>query len=97
MNEVRRYRTEDGREVVTEWLADLKDIRARARIAARIDRLAAGNFGDCKAIRDGVSEPRVDYGPGYRVYYGKLGKTILLLLCGGEKRSQDAGIERAAA
>ena len=76
-------------------MAGLKDIRARARIAARIDRLAAGNFGDCKAIRDGVSELRVDYGPGYRVYFGKVGKTIVLLLCGGDKRTQDADIERA--
>lgn len=73
----------------------LKDIRARARIAARIGRLALGNFGDCKPIRDGVSELRVDYGPGYRVYFGKVGKTIVLLLCGGDKRTQEADIERA--
>lgn len=95
MNEVRRYRSEDGSEVITEWLAGLKDIRARARISVRIDRLAAGNFGDCKPIRDGVSELRVDYGPGYRVYFGKLGKMIILLLCGGDKRTQDADIEKA--
>lgn len=62
MNEVRRYRNENGSEIITEWLAGLKDIRARARIVARIDRLAVGNFGDCKAVRDGVSELRVDYG-----------------------------------
>lgn len=95
MNEVRRYLSEDGCEVITEWLAGLKDIRARARILARIDRLAVGNFGDCKAVRDGVSELRVDYGPGYRVYFGKVGKRIVLLLCGGGKRTQDADIERA--
>lgn len=97
MNEVRRYRNENGSEIITEWLAGLKDIRARARIAARIDRLAVGNFGDCKAVRDGVSELRVDYGPGYRVYFGKVGKTIILLLCGGDKRTQDADIESAVA
>ena len=97
MNTVRRYRTEDGHEVITEWLTGLRDIRAKARIAARIDRLAIGNVGDCKAIRDGVSELRVDYGPGYRVYFGRVGKTIVLLLCGGDKRTQDTDIERAVA
>jgi len=95
MNEVRRYRNENGSEIITEWLAGLKDIRARARILARMDRLAVGNFGDCKAIRDGVSELRIDYGPGYRVYFGKVGKRIVLLLCGGDKRTQEADIERA--
>jgi putative addiction module killer protein len=92
MNQVRRYRNENGSEIITEWLAGLKDIRARARILARMDRLAVGNFGDCK---DGVSELRVDYGPGYRVYFGKVGKRIVLLLCGGDKQTQDADIERA--
>jgi putative addiction module killer protein len=95
MNLVRRYRTEDGYEVVTEWLAGLRDIRARARIAARVDRLKAGNFGDCKPLRDGVSELRVDYGPGYRVYFGMVGRTVVLLLCGGDKRTQDADIDKA--
>jgi len=97
MNEVRRYRDGDDREIITDWLASLKDIRARARIAARIARLTVRNFGDCKPIRDGVSELRVDHGPGYRVYYGKVGKTIILLLCGGDKRTQVADIERAVA
>lgn len=97
MNTIRRYRTEDGHEVITEWLAGLKDIRARARIAARIDRLVIGNVGDCKTVRDGVSELRVDYGPGYRVYFGMVGKTIVLLLCGGDKRTQGADIKKAVA
>ncbi|BAH73465.1 type II toxin-antitoxin system RelE/ParE family toxin [Solidesulfovibrio magneticus] len=95
MNVVRRYRTEDGREVVTEWLAGLRDIRARARIAARIDRLKAGNLGDTKPLRDGVSELRVDYGPGYRVYFGVVGFQVILLLCGGDKRTQSADIDKA--
>jgi putative addiction module killer protein len=97
MNIVRRYRTEDGREVVTEWLASLRDIRARARIAARLDRLKAGNLGDTKPLRDGVSELRVDYGPGYRVYFGVVGFQVILLLCGGDKRGQSADIDRAVA
>ena len=95
MNVIRRYRTEDGREVITEWLDSLRDVRAKARIAARIDRLKAGNFGDCESLRDGVSELRVHYGPGYRVYFGKVGQAVVLLLCGGDKRTQDADIDKA--
>jgi putative addiction module killer protein len=97
MNAVRRYRTEAGQEVITEWLASLKDIRARARIVARIDRLKAGNLGDSRSLRDGVAELRRDYGPGYRVYYGSVGSQIVLLLCGGDKRTQAADIERVIA
>ncbi|MBF0108986.1 MAG: type II toxin-antitoxin system RelE/ParE family toxin [Magnetococcales bacterium] len=97
MNTIRRYRTEDGHEIVTEWLARLRDRQAKARIHARILRLAAGNFGDCKPLRDGVAELRVDCGPGYRVYYGMVGKTIVLLLGGGDKHSQDVDIIQAVA
>jgi putative addiction module killer protein len=83
-----------------EWLARLKDNQARARILVRINRLSVGNFGDCNPLRDGVSELRVDYGPGYRVYYSNLGRTCVLLLCGllcgGDKRTQAADINRAA-
>ena len=92
---VRRYRCQDGREPVTEWLAALRDIRARARVAARIDRLRVGNFGDCKGLGGGVLELRIDYGPGYRVYFGMVGVQVVLLLCGGDKRSQNADIDRA--
>ena len=95
MNIVRRYRTEDGREVVTEWLDQLRDVRAKARIVARVARFKAGNLGDCKPLRDGVSEFRVDYGPGYRVYFGIVGFQVILLLCGGDKRSQAADIDKA--
>ena len=95
MNIVRRYRTEDGREVVTEWLDQLRDVRAKARIVARVARLKAGNLGDCKPLRDGVSEFGVDYGPGYRVYFGIVGFQVILLLCGGDKRSQAADIDKA--
>jgi putative addiction module killer protein len=95
MNEILRYVTDSGKDVFGEWLATLKDARARAKIAARVARLAAGNFGDCKALRDGVWEVRIDCGPGYRVYYAMLEETSALLLCGGDKRKQTADIKRA--
>lgn len=93
---VRRYLTADGKDVVGDWLAGLKDRVAKARILVRIDRLAAGNFGDCKSLRSGVSELRIDHGPGYRVYFGRIGDVVVLLLCGGDKRTQDKDIVRAA-
>lgn len=93
--EVRRYVTESGRDLLHEWLAQLTDARAKARVAARIARLAAGNFGDCKPVREGVWELRIDYGPGYRVYYAMAGRACVLLLCGGDKRRQSADIDRA--
>lgn len=69
--------------------------RARAKVAARALQIAAGNFGDCKSLREGVWELRIDWGPGYRVYFAKAGRSIVLLLCGGDKRKQSADIERA--
>jgi len=68
--EVRRYVAPSGSDVIGDWLASLADLKARARIAARLDRLSLGNFGDCKALLDGVYELRIDWGPGYRVYFG---------------------------
>ena len=93
--EIRRYRAAAGGEPFTEWLADLSDRQARARILARLERLEAGNFGDVKFLRDGVSELRIDWGPGYRVYFGRDGRTVIVLLCGGDKRKQDADIRKA--
>jgi putative addiction module killer protein len=93
--EVRRYLTNAGRDVFGEWLAGLKDTRTRAKIAARIDRLSAGNFGDCKSLRGGLFELRIHWGPGYRVYYAFDGRTCVLLLCGGNKRKQSSDIKRA--
>jgi putative addiction module killer protein len=93
--EVRRYVTRTGKDVIGEWLAGLDDVQARARIVARIDRLAVGNFGDSKRLRRGVSELRIDWGPGYRVYYALVGKACVLLLCGGDKRRQNSDVERA--
>jgi putative addiction module killer protein len=80
-----------------EWLAKLKDDRAKAKIVIRLDRVAAGNFADCKPLRGGVSELRIDWGPGYREYYAMLGKSCVLVLAGGDKRRPQSDIERAAA
>ena len=77
------------------WLDGLKDDRAEARIDARINRLSHGNFGDCKPVGGGVWELRIDYGPGYRVYYAMVGQTCVLLLCGGDKRKQASDIAKA--
>jgi len=96
MIEVRRYLTRAGRDVFGEWLARLKDNRTRAKIIVRIDRLSAGNFGDCKSLRGGLFELRIDWGPGYRVYYALVGRTCVLLLCGGDKRKQSSDVIRAA-
>jgi len=95
MYTVYRYQTSEGRDVFGQWLSGLRDLKAKARIAARIDRLAAGNFGDCKPLTGGVAELRVDYGPGYRVYFARVGEVVLLLLGGGDKRSQQEAIARA--
>ena len=93
--EVRRYLTTGGRNVFSEWLAELADRSAKARIADRIDRLSRGNPGDCKALGGGLFELRIDWGPGYRIYYATIGQTCVLLLCGGDKRKQASDIRRA--
>jgi putative addiction module killer protein len=77
------------------WLAALKDKSARGRILARIVRLEAGNFGDAKHLKAGVSELRLDFGPGYRLYFTRRGKSIVILLCAGDKSSQTGDIQRA--
>jgi len=82
-------------DVFARWLDELRDIKARARILVRLDRLAEGNPGDVKPVGEGVSELRIDYGPGYRVYYKKQGRTIIILLSGGDKRTQKRDIARA--
>jgi putative addiction module killer protein len=92
---VLRYVTESGRDLVRDWLDELHDARAAARIVMRMDRLANGNFGDCRPLQDGVWELRIDYGPGYRVYYAMVGRVCVLLLCGGDKRKQASDISRA--
>jgi putative addiction module killer protein len=77
------------------WLSDLADEKAKTRIASRIARLSFGNAGDVKPVGDGVSEMRVHHGPGYRVYYKQTGRTIVVILCGGDKSTQDRDIKRA--
>src|SRR5690606_2916319 len=79
------------------WLQNLRDIRARTRVLARIDRLALGNPGDVKPVGEGISEMRIDYGPGYRVYFIRQGSIVAILLCGGDKSSQDSDIKIAKA
>jgi len=78
-----------------QWLDGLRDIRARARVQARIERLAVGNPGDARPVGEGVSEIRIDYGPGYRVYFKRIGREIVILLVGGDKRTQSADIKIA--
>jgi putative addiction module killer protein len=79
------------------WFEGLRDKQAKARIAARIDRLALGNPGDVAPVGDGVSELRIHYGPGYRLYYSSRGSVVVILLCGGDKSSQQRDIEKAKA
>lgn len=93
--DVRHYVTHSGKGVFDDWPSRLADARAQAKIAARINRLAVGNFGDCKPLGQGVCELRIDWGPGYRVYYAMVGPVCVLLLCGGDKRKQSPDIERA--
>lgn len=93
--EVLYYLTASGKNVVEEWLSSLRDEIAEARIDARITRLQGGNFGDCRALQEGVWELRIDTGPGYRVYYASVGPKSILLLCGGDKRTQRQDINRA--
>jgi len=95
MYQVLDYLTADGHDPFKEWLASLADRQARARVTVRVQRMAAGNFGDCKPLADGVWELRIDYGPGYRVYYARSGKELVLLLIGGDKRKQQADIDTA--
>ena len=82
-------------DVFAAWLDRLRDLRARARIQVRIERLAAGNPGDVKHVGEGVSELRIDYGPGYRVYFKRVGREVIVLLAGGDKSLQAADIKTA--
>lgn len=93
--EIRHYVSRSGHDIYQEWLDKLKDARGRVAVQRRVDRVIAGNFGDHKFCRDGVSELRIDVGPGYRVYCAQTDKIIVLLLCGGDKRSQQPDIKRA--
>jgi putative addiction module killer protein len=78
-----------------EWIDGLRDTRARARVLARIERLAMGHAGDAKPVGEGVTELRIDYGPGYRVYFKKRGRSVVILLAGGDKKTQKQDIKTA--
>jgi putative addiction module killer protein len=91
--EIREY-VENGRSPYAEWFDGLEKVTA-ARVSTYIRRIAAGNFGAAKALQEGIFEVRMDFGPGYRVYYGREGRTIIILLGGGSKRRQDADIAAA--
>ncbi|MEQ6340428.1 MAG: type II toxin-antitoxin system RelE/ParE family toxin [Gammaproteobacteria bacterium] len=95
MIELFRYQHEGGREPFTEWLDAVRDKVAQARIRVRLRQVQAGNFGDCEPVGEGVIELRVHVGAGYRVYCGRHGKTVVILLCGGDKRAQATDIKRA--
>ena len=93
--EIRNYITSDGHVPFKEWLDSLKDSKAQTVVINRLNRVLLGNFGDCKHLGEGVYELRIHYGPGYRVYFGELEGVIVILLCGGTKRSQSGDIKRA--
>ncbi len=96
VNTIEHYLTADEqRDPYMEWLRRMRDAQARIAVIRRIARIEHGNFGDHRLCRDGVWELRVDVGQGYRVYYGMSGQSVVLLLCGGDKRTQDTDIKRA--
>jgi putative addiction module killer protein len=97
MIDVFRYQKADGAVPITDWLDALKDRQAQARLRIRLLRLAAGNFGDAESVGEGVLELREHVGAGYRVYFGRHGKVVVILLCGGSKKSQQADIKLAKA
>lgn len=93
--EIRTYETKQGKRPFSEWLIGLKNIKVKTIIRLRLDRLAMGNFGDCTFVGGGVSELKIDFGPGFRIYFGKIDKSCVLLLIGGTKRRQQKDIEKA--
>ena len=92
--ELRRYRTSAGEVPYTDWIAELDD-KTAARVSAYVDRMKGGNFGDSEPVGDGVSELKIDFGPGFRVYYIRDGKTVVILLLGGDKSTQKTDIRTA--
>ena len=89
------YQTPNGRYPFTEWFESIRDQKTRTRIRGHLTRLEVGNLGNCQSVGGGVFELRIHFGPGYRIYFGEVANTILLLLCGGDKSSQQRDIERA--
>jgi len=89
------YETKNGKALFEKWLEDLKDKKGRAKIRVQLDRLEQGNMGKCASVGQGVFELKINFGPGYRVYFGEDGETIIILLCGGEKSTQKKDIQKA--
>ncbi len=89
------YQIPDGSQPFIEWFNSIRDTRTKNRIQARIDSVETGNLGVYKSVGDGVMELKLDFGPGYRIYYGEMDNRIVLLLCGGDKSSQNRDIKRA--
>jgi len=93
--EIQYYRAPNGRQPFIEWSESIRDQSTQNRIDKRLERLEDGNLGDCESMGDGVFELRLHFGPGYRIYFGQIDNTFVLLLCGGDKASQARDIERA--
>jgi len=93
--ELLEYLTESGQNPFRKWLEELRDRQARAKVRVRLNRIRLGNFGDCKNVGGGVSELRIPYGPGYRVYFGRQSNTVVILLYGGHKKTQSKDIALA--
>lgn len=97
MNEIAHFLTPEDRDIYQEWLDNLADRHAKVRVMTRVERLRLGNFGECRPLDSGVWELKIDWGPGYRVYYAQAGQRLVLLLIGGDKRKQATDIKTAVA
>ncbi len=95
MFEVKEYINSAGKSPYADWVADLRDQTAQVKILRQTRRMALGNFGDVKPVGNGVSETKINYGPGYRVYHAKVGNQLVILLCGGDKSTQAKDIKQA--
>jgi putative addiction module killer protein len=93
--EIQRYVTSEGKVPFAEWLDSLRDRKARLKIQTQLRRINLGNWGDYRSLGEGVYEFKINYGPGYRIYFGQVGLTLILLLCGGDKSTQQQDIEKA--
>lgn len=94
---IKIYQTDNGKRPFSQWLNDLKDKLAKAKIRLRLDRLERGNFGQCKPVGEGIFELKIDFGPGFRMYFGIVGAKCVLLLCAGTKGTQKSDIQNAKA
>ncbi|MEG4351489.1 type II toxin-antitoxin system RelE/ParE family toxin [Microcoleus sp. LAD1_D5] len=93
--DIQQYQIPDGKVPFSEWLESLRDFKGKAKIVKRLERVSDGNLGDSRSLGEGVWEFRIDFGPGYRVYFGQIETTIVLLLCGGDKSTQEQDISTA--